>query len=495
MERQKNTNSGVKIIEVCKVAPPPILSSESDSPKSLPLSFFDLRWLKYPPIQSLLFYELPTLDAKTTPSLLSSFHSDILPRLKHSLSLTLHHYLPLAGNLTWPESSDKPVINYVESDCDAVTLVVAESDADFYRLSGTNYEDVIKSAEYHPLVPDLIMSRERTGLLALQVTTFRDGGFSIGITTHHVVLDGSTVITFLKSWAHTCRSLGSGQSYYNYSLVVPDLPLELKPFYDRSVIKDPAGLENLYLKQWLDLDGRSNRSLVCFELKQVFPDSVRGVFHLTRADIQKLRQSVNQYYSGDDGDHVHASTFSVTYAYVVLCLVKAEGLTKNDDEILVVFGMDCRSRLDPPLPNTYFGNCLVGCRVVTKTKSLVVDDDNCRSGLAAATKIISDGIKNLETNGVLKGAEKWLAIVTPSNFHPASVARIYSISGSPRFGFYSGTDFGWGRPRKFDIVSLDWSGSISLSDSRDGNGGVEIGLALSKQHMETFASLFAQGLE
>lgn len=129
----------VKIIEVCKVAPPPVSASFQDphnstSPKSLPLTFLDLLWLRYPLVQRLFFYGLPTPHDENTNTT-SFFHSDILPRLKHSLSLTLQHFLPLAGNLTWPESSDKPVLVYAERD--AVSLKVAESDADFSRLSGT----------------------------------------------------------------------------------------------------------------------------------------------------------------------------------------------------------------------------------------------------------------------------------------------------------------------------------------------------------------------
>jgi hypothetical protein len=71
---------------------------------------------------------------------------------------------------------------------------------------------------------------------------------------------------------------------------------------------------------------------------------------------------------------------------------------------------------------------------------------------------------------------------------------VVGIAGSPRFELYN-TDFGWGRPRKVEMISIDRTGAICLSDSRDGGGGIEIGLVLKKQEMEVFASLFSRGLE
>lgn len=101
-------------------------------------------------------------------------------------------------------------------------------------------------------------------------------------------------------------------------------------------------------------------------------------------------------------------------------------------------------------------------------------------------------MKSLEINGVLNGAEQWVSRWFSGKISSARV-RPYTVAGSPRFEIYS-TDFGWGRPRKTDFVSIDRSRGICLSDTRDGDKGVEVGLVLTKQQMEAFASLFAQGL-
>ncbi|CAL9014266.1 unnamed protein product [Prunus brigantina] len=277
--------SSIKVVEVCWVAPKPSsLDSASPDDQSLPLTFFDLLWLRFPPIQRVFFYEISSFN---TPL----FFDSILPKLKASLSLTLQHFLPLAGNLTWPQDSQKPFLSYVKGDTHSLTI--AESDADFYHLVSTNNFN-IEAKEYHPLIPQLAVSHDQAAVMALQITIFPNCGFSIGSAVHHAALDGKTSTSFLKLWAHLCKHGGLSSS------LLPEPP---KPCYDRRAVKDPAGIEAIYLKECAD----------------------------------------------------------------------------------------CRSRLDPPLPATYFGNCIAGRGVVAETKGLLGED-----GLFVALNAISESIKSLD---------------------------------------------------------------------------------------------------
>jgi hypothetical protein len=67
------------------------------------------------------------------------------------------------------------------------------------------------------------------------------------------------------------------------------------------------------------------------------------------------------------------------------------------------------------------------------------------------------------------------------------------LAGSNRFGVYE-IDFGWGRPEKVEIVSIDRGLTIGLAESKDGRGGVEVGLVLNKHVMDLFSTLFLEGL-
>ncbi|PON46197.1 Transferase [Parasponia andersonii] len=452
----------VNVLEVCHVVPSTDLpDSAAAAPRSLPLTFFDILWLRLPPVQRLFFYQ--------TSSSKSSFNNSVIPKLKHSLSLTLLHYLPLAGNLTWPKDCPKPVIRFVDGD--GVSLTIAESNMDFYHLSGVDFRE---AKECHPLLPELTVSQDRAQVIALQVTLFPNDGFSIAITAHHAVLDGKTSMSFMKSWCRLCKQLGGGDS---------TLGPELTPFYDRDVVKDPAGLEAIYANEWLNEKGPNNRSLTIWELN-LRPGLVRGTFELTREDVEKLKKTLLQ------DSLLHVSTFSLTCSYTWVCLVKA--LRIREKKTHLGFNVDCRSRLKPALPENYFGNCITGRGAFVETEGLLGEE-----GLSFGIKAISKAIKSLD-DGVLNRAEilasiiigaKAKTVVSETETRSGSV----SFAGSPRFEVY-GIDFGWGRPRKVEMTSVDRTGAICISDSRNGNGGVEIGLVLKLHEMEAFASEFSKGL-
>ncbi|KAG5527661.1 hypothetical protein RHGRI_028552 [Rhododendron griersonianum] len=335
----------VKVLDVCRVAPMP-QTPNSTAQTTLPLTFFDVLWLRFLPNQRLFFYEFPYPE--------TTLIDTILPKLKHSLSAALQHYLPLAGNLTWPPDSGKPIIQYNEGD--TVSLTVAESEANFYHLSGSIFREAEK---FHHLVPSLPASKTTVPVLALQVTLFPDAGLSIGYAAHHAVFDGKSISMFMHSWASICRH-GDDST----------LATELTPFYDRTAINDPSDIEKAYLDGWLAHNGPNNRSLEIWDVKAP-PDTMLGTFQLTQANIESIK------------------------------------------------------------------NCL----------------------LKGAKELIPNYLSRLKEGGLV------------------------SIAGSPRFELYK-TDFGWGRPSKVEMVSIDKSGAFCLSDSRDGNGGIEIGFPQLKQQKQ-----------
>ncbi|KAK4280330.1 hypothetical protein QN277_011966 [Acacia crassicarpa] len=69
-----------------------------------------------------------------------------------------------------------------------------------------------------------------------------------------------------------------------------------------------------------------------------------------------------------------------------------------------------------------------------------------------------------------------------------------AVAGSNRLGFYQ-PDFGWGRPEKVELTSIDRNITMMMAESKDGDGGVEVGLVLKNQVMDEFASLFQTEME
>ncbi|KAF3548388.1 hypothetical protein DY000_02004359 [Brassica cretica] len=127
---------------------------------------------------------------------------------------------------------------------------------------------------------------------------------------------------------------------------------------------------------------------------------------------------------------LHLSAFVIAYAYSWTCVVKARA--------------------------TYFGSCVLPSGWFQYEAGTFLKE----GGFVKAVEILSDSVKRLGSQGI----ESFL------------------------------TDFGWGRPVKTEFVSIDRNEAFSMLERRDDSGGVEIGVCLKKGEMNTFLSLFKDGL-
>jgi len=205
------------------------------SPTTMSPSIFPLM-TPLPSSTSIKVHQVLSIAPKNETSPTTSFFYSILPNLKHSLELTLQHFLLLVGNITWPQDSSHPIINYVPSD--SIPLIVAESNENFNILC-SNLCEVEKRKN---LIPSLEISHEKASIISLQVTFFPSHGFCIGITTHHAAVDGKSSTLFMKAWSYFCSNLEKNTP----SLF---LPQNLTPFFDRSIIKDPLGINEIHSKK------------------------------------------------------------------------------------------------------------------------------------------------------------------------------------------------------------------------------------------------------
>ncbi|KAJ8625780.1 hypothetical protein MRB53_034310 [Persea americana] len=438
----------VKVLEVSTVSPPP----GSVAKTTLPLTFFDVFWLQLPPIQRIFFYEFS--DPNTTTS---HFLHSLLPNLKHSLSLALQLFYPLCGNLTLSPKTGFPEIRY--SDGDSVLLSVVESADDFHHLISNQPKD---AAKFHNLAPNL---PDSSALLSLQVTLFPYSGICIGYCLHHAVADGRSVTQFMKSWSSINRA-------GDVSLIAT------LPLYDRALVKDPPGLKRTFMEQMEEYKfGKITEQMDVGTLES----PLRATFILTRSDIERLKQRVMARHDPAQKP-LRCSTFSVACGYAWVCLIKARGYVE-DRTVYFSFAVDCRTRVDPPIPDLYFGNCIAGVFTNASGRDLGGQD-----GLATASEAISGAVEGLR-EGALKGADKWI----PS-YAALANERMVTVAGSPRFRVYD-MDFGWGRPRKTEVVSIDRTGAIYIGDCRDEEGGMEIGLVIPTSEMSAFSSFFNDGLK
>nr|QWS71080.1 BAHD-type malonyltransferase 3 [Digitalis lanata] len=450
----------VTVHEQSRVAP---ASGGETAKQSLPVTYFDMFWIHFHPIQRLLFYKFPCSRVH--------FLETIVPNLKNSLSKTLKHYLPLAGNLLVPLNSCLPEFRYLAGDSVSVTIAESSDDFDFEYWTGNQARD---ADEFYAFVPHLPEPTIDSGfkimaLVSIQVTLFPGTGICVGFTNHHAVGDASSIVRFIKCWSSVANL---GEDTDDEFLTKK----ALLPILDRSVIQDPSSRRaNIFwsqLEQWVN-------SLT----PPKFPtNSFRETFVLQKTHLQKLRNSVlakKPYLT-------HLSSYTVSTAYVWSCLAKIdEEVDENEPEYFVI-AVDARQRLDPPVPLEYFGNCLAGA-VTESTHGELKGEEGFCSAVELIGEVISKVVNNKDE--LMKDADEWIV-----KFGPIMGKRNFGVSGSPKFDLYD-TDFGWGKPSKFEAVSIDGDPSMSLCKSREFEGGLEIGLSMPKLKLDAFAAIFAKGLE
>lgn len=452
------------VLDKCRISPPPNTVGE----RSLPLTFFDLGWLLFHPIHQLFFYEFPHSK--------SHFIQTVIPNLKHSLSITLQHFFPFASNLIVfhaPNPSGiprKPEIRHVEGD--SVALTFAECTLDFNDLIGNHPRDCNK---FYPLVPLLEgVSKEsdlvKFPIFSVQVTIFPNSGFAIGLTNHHTLSDARTRYDLLRAWTSIAKHGTDELLLANGSL----------PFYDR-VIEYPQSLDEIF----------SNRHVIQTLNENYRPpqlvsqtDRVRATFILTRAHINLLKKWLLVQLPKLE----YVSSFTLGCAFIWSCIAKSrihlEGKKSENELERFACVIDWRSRLDPPVPQTYFGNCVGPCLAITKSTILTGN-----KGFVAAVEVVGKSIRETVKNkqGMLKDAETWL----DSFFVQIPTV---GVAGTPKHDIYD-LDFGWGKPKKYETISIDFGQAISVNVSCKSPEDLEFGLSLPAKQMDAFITIYGDELE
>ncbi|CAN1161156.1 Coumaroyl-CoA:anthocyanidin 3-O-glucoside-6''-O-coumaroyltransferase 2 [Linum perenne] len=434
---------------------------------NLPLTFLDYPWLLCRPMQRLFFYDFPH------PT--HHFIETILPELNLSLSAALRHFFPLAGRLVSPPPPHLPHL-VCDSPNSSVPLTVAESTADFDQIVACNNNDdpprdATELRPFVPKLPDSVLMSDGTkfvSLLALQITIFPWRGLCIGGEFAHVVSDGMGFHHFVKFWAALFKSRDN--------ITVPF------PSHDRELIRRAyPDLESALLNQWFQFRSSWDFDSGPVKFKDL-TDKVRSTFLITPENIEKMKIWVRKI----NTTSFHLSSFVLTSAFIWITLIKSDE-PQNDDVLYhMSFVADCRRRLPIGLPETYFGNCLGIYYVPIKRSDAVSDEGVARAAEAIGRKVDElGGDGDGGRSGLLKGVERWI----PGWKELSEGGRLMATAGSPKLKAYD-TDFGWGKPRKSEVVQVDSSGAVSLCESGDGSGGIEVGLAMERRKMAVFRRLF-----
>ncbi|GLU08364.1 hypothetical protein SLE2022_252820 [Rubroshorea leprosula] len=399
------------------------------------------------PVETLYFFEVPPSKSSSTLG--------ISEKVKQAVAdVLLVPYYFMAGRLNL-----NPQTKRLQLLCNnaGVLFVSAKS-----RLMLKDLGDLsLPNSSFRLLVhgPGLYKSLDITALFTIQVTRFACGGFSIGFVTNHGILDGKSAGEMFENLASVCRGEGlRTQVIYNdrTSLKARNPPVIRYPHKEYLKLKDVSSLASCFTAP-----GQSSPSPLIFSNKYV-----HKLFYFTPEMITALKKKAI----------TRCSSFEAMTAHV--WRARASAIFSNQDDFsTVLFAVDIRSKISPPLPNGFAGNAVVTAFASAKVVDMV------EKPFSFCVEKIKEARERL-TDDYVKSVIDWLEVYRGV---PATCNGTFYVSAWWKLPFNE-LDFGFGKPlHGGPVVSGNDEFVLFLSDRKSGNqngGGINVWLGLEKENME-----------
>ena len=432
----------LNIVSACFIKPyPPI----KDSNQICYLTHWDIAMLSTHYIQKGLLFKKPTSSSLNQ----HHFIENLVDKLKHSLSLTLFHFHPLAGRLVTHKTQDPPSYT-VFIDC------TNSPGAKFIHATlDITINDILSPIDVPPIVQsffdhDKAVSHDghTMSLLSIQVTELVDGVF-IGCSMNHCIGDGTAYWNFFNTFSEIFQN------------EVPIYgPISHQPIHNRWFPQGYGPTINLPFKHHEE-----------FVHRYETPILRERIFHFSAESIAKLKAKANE-----ESNTSQISSFQSLSALVWRSITRARQL-QHRERTTCKMATDNRTRMEPPLPKEYFGNSLHAVSAETTVGELLEND------LGWAAWKIHLAVVNHNDKVVRRSVEEWFSSPfvyrTDLFFDPYTVM----MGSSPRFNMY-GNEFGMGKAlavrsgyaNKFD-------GKVTSYPGQEGGGSVDLEVCLSPDKM------------
>ncbi|CAN6202590.1 unnamed protein product [Urochloa humidicola] len=462
--------SRVRVLAVTHVRPAETSPPPDADHAAIKLSLFDTLFLALTPIQRLFFY-----DGDDLPPF-----PDMVLTLQSSLAATLAVFTPLAGSVavdTSPSGDD------VFIDCSpgavsrGVRFVEAEyagTAADVRRLAAAAEHD---AEAYAQLAPPLDVAALPAPALAVQVTRPAAGGGAVvvGVSMNHVVADGQAFWEFVGAWAAAAEARGGSAE------IVAVAP---PPTFDRAAINRHPMAEEV-AREFLRVHAPVLPTVNTFPV----PDNAlqrRRTYLLNASQIRSLKHRISLHINGAAAaaNPPTTSTYAAVTSLIWASAVRAKNaLTDAAADTYLMFAADCRTRLRPPLPAAFFGNCAKSCYARATVGEL-------RGGggesLARAAAAVREAVREQLADPV-GDAGRWM-----ERHRALPHDRTVQVGASNRFAAYE-TDFGWGKPSRVELASVFVREFVAVVGAPE--GAVQVSVALDRDRMDGFEANFLSLLQ
>ncbi|XVE56538.1 hypothetical protein DITRI_Ditri04bG0019000 [Diplodiscus trichospermus] len=373
-------------------------------------------------------------------------NEDAVELVKNGLSKILVYHYPLAGRLTI--SSEGKLI--VDCTGEGAVFVEAEANCGLEEMGDIAKPDPITLGKLVYEIPDAHNLLE-IPLLVIQVTKFKCGGFSIGMSMNHCMLDGIAAMEFVNGWGQVSRGL----------------PLKAPPILDRSILKarNPPLIEFPH-HEFDEIEDISNTSKLYEEEEMVYKS-----FLFDTDKLGKLKEQATE-----DGVLSKCTTFELLAGFAWRARCQALNLVPEQLTKLL-FAVDGRPRFIPPLPEGFAGNGIV------LTNSIATAGDLVQNPLSFAVGLIQQAVK-LATDSYMRSAIDYFE-VTRSR---PSLAGTVLITTWSKLSFNT-IDFGWGEPISSGPVALPEKPVLLFLPHQKDKKSINLLLGLPASAMNTFEEL------
>lgn len=255
---------------------------------------------------------------------------------------------------------------------------------------------------------------------------------------------------FMSSWAEICSGATS---------------VSTPPFLDRTKARDTRVKLNLSKPS----DAPEHANSVATSPNHV-PILREKVFKFSDSAIDQIKAHANANASKP------FSTFQSLSAHVWSAVTRARQLNPEDYTVFTVF-IDCRKRLENPMPDSYFGNLIQAIFTVTSAGLLLANPPEFGAAL------IQKAIEGHDAKAIQGRNEEWEKNPKIFEYKDAGINCV-AVGSSPRFKVYE-VDFGFGKPESVRSGTNNrFDGMLYLYPGKSGGRSIDVEISLEASAME-----------
>ncbi|RPD75896.1 hypothetical protein L226DRAFT_391698 [Lentinus tigrinus ALCF2SS1-7] len=484
------------------------------TPRTVPLSILDSSVLTYALTSAAWYFDPPTSLSPDTMSF------DALTR---SLRKTIDAYPQWAGQLHWipydpanGQRQGRVAITYGSADDPGVELVLARYPATLASLVPTHEDrmemlrsspsgilawnaDSYPSAVLHGSTElALYNTHEYVGrpAVSVQLTAFACGGLSVRLKIVHALADATSMMQFVKDWAAVHRALLHEEPLPTLSPVFDPALIDRTAAGDISSAQIDPGLFRISralpmcrYDMWASARGCPDPMLSSTRVPpelagadlgppgdpipwsewDVYAPVSHYLVYFTPGEIQRIWEAASEPDpSSGSPRSVRISRLDALLAFVWRLVVRARGLENDPELIHMMLTVGLRSRVSPPLPDSFLGSPITVARVSLSGADIASES----SSTATPASAIRSAMAPFTSSAIAALLHDMAHDINPQYIWRAFFGKRHSIVTSWQSLDVYGVDFGSGKPPRFvEAVMPSVDGCIHIMEAGPATSG------------------------